>query len=195
MLTSASRCDSAIHESQVPERFAPPTQQVGSPVAGFSAHTPALLARALFLTRTHADAWDLVQDTLERALRRQAPSSQPELRRWLFVVMHHLHLDRCRHAQRHRSIAVTDDVLVLGLSSENPEPSWSRLGAADVQECLAQLDPRLREAYVLHAERGLRLTDIAEQLGVPLSTVGTRVFRARRRLRVLLGGRAAEPVR
>ena len=90
MLTSAIRRDTAACESRAPEPIAPPDSCAKSAAEALSEHTPALVARALFLARNHADAWDLVQDTLERALRRRPPFPQHDLRRWLFVVMHHL---------------------------------------------------------------------------------------------------------
>ena len=56
-----------------------------------------LFARAMRLARSHSDAWDLVQDTYERALRGQA-SFQPgtNLRFWLMIIMYNLFFDRCR---------------------------------------------------------------------------------------------------
>jgi RNA polymerase sigma-70 factor (ECF subfamily) len=150
-------------------------------------HAGVLLAKAILLTRRRADAWDLVQDTFERALT-HLPGNLPaeRVRRWLFVVMHNLHLDRCRAARRRRYVTLTEDVLTLDPEAERiSEPPWSSIGAAEVEACLGRLDPRLREAFVLQAQ-GMSLSAIAERLDVPLATVGTRVFRARRGLRQLL---------
>lgn len=165
---------------------------VRPPAETFAEHAPALLARALFLTSNHADAWDLVQDTFERALRRRPPVPQHELRRWLLVVIHHLHLDRCRHARRRRSVTLTEDMSIPSPGPEAAEPSWTRLAAADVSDCVNRLDPRLRDAYLLHSEHRLRLAAVAERLGIPIATAGTRVFRARRQLRALLARRVSQ---
>jgi RNA polymerase sigma-70 factor (ECF subfamily) len=161
-------------------------RELGS-VATPAVHTAELLARAMYLARDQSDAWDLVQDTLERALRRLAPENPQHLRRWLLVVLHNLYLDRCRRARRYRNVALTEDALVLEPEeSEAKEPAWRSVDIADVRSCLERLDPRLREAYLLQAEQGLCLAEVASRLGVPMATAGTRVFRARRRLRQLL---------
>jgi RNA polymerase sigma-70 factor, ECF subfamily len=138
-------------------------------------HRAALLARAQFLSRAPSDAWDLLQDTFERALRTM-PLGLPsdETRRWMLVVMHNIHFDRCRAA---KPWAETDCC---------NEPSWRALDVDQVRACLRRLDPRLRDAYVLQTEERLPLRTIAERLGIPVATVGTRLFRARRRLRELL---------
>ncbi|HEV8547858.1 MAG TPA: sigma-70 region 4 domain-containing protein, partial [Polyangiaceae bacterium] len=71
------------------------------------------------------------------------------------------------------------------------EPRWMTIDAALVRRCLEDLDPRLRDAYLLRSEQHLPLADVATQLGVAPSTAGTRVFRARRKLRQMLSGAVA----
>src|SRR5678816_735582 len=69
-----------------------------------------LFARAMRLARSHSDAWDLVQDTYERALRGQA-SFQPgtNLRLWLMTIMYNLFLDRCRKQTREPRVIAIDE--------------------------------------------------------------------------------------
>lgn len=147
-----------------------------------------LFRRALRLTHRHADAWDLVQDTLLRALDRGIERTPVDmLCRWLFVVMSHLYADGRRRAARCPTVVLDEAQLPALASSEPPEkPLWQTVEYEDVRQCLAELDPRVREAYVLHEEQGLSLADTARRLSVPVATAGTRVFRARRRLRALL---------
>jgi RNA polymerase sigma-70 factor (ECF subfamily) len=158
-------------------------------------HTGALLARAMRLTGDHADAWDLVQDTLVRALtRRPRDVAGERLKRWLMVILGNLHRDRLRVEGRRPSVRLNDVILGSLPAHEVPEePPWSKVDTSDVRACLDRLDPRIREAYVLHAEQGLPLSAIAARLGVPLATAGTRVYRARRRLRKLLTQEAVCP--
>jgi RNA polymerase sigma-70 factor (ECF subfamily) len=148
----------------------------------------ALLARAARLTRERSDAWDLLQDTFERALTHRPADLPPhKVRGWLFVIMQNLHVDRCRRATRHRRVDLTDEVLSVVPNEDRAQPPcWHSIDVTQVRQCLGKLDPRLREPYVLQTEYGLSLAAIAARLGVPKATAGSRVFRARRKLRALL---------
>lgn len=151
-------------------------------------HGADLFRRALKLTRAHADASDLLQDTLVRALDHGLDAKPPEdAKRWLFVVMAHLHIDRRRRARGRTTLPLDEATLAaLAMRPPPPAPLWHAFEYDDVQRCLPLLDPRVREAYVLHEEQGLSLADTARRLSVPVGTAGTRVFRARRSLRAML---------
>ena len=100
----------------------------------------ALLARAYFLERLRGEAWDLVQDTLERALRgfRQfRPGSN--VRRWLFRIMHNLFVDWYRRrAHEQRTLPIED------LDRLRPEPDaaapWEHMADLDLKAMLGGLD-------------------------------------------------------
>lgn len=168
-----------------------------SPAIDFNAlaksHSGALLSHATRLTRERCDAWDLVQDTFERVLSRPPQLHEPvKLRGWMFVVMHNLYRDRCRTEARRKRVALTDDALTCLPEPERPaSPAWRSIELADVRDCLQRLDPLLREPYELKVEQGLSLAQIAARLGIPSSTVGTRIHRARRKLKQLLTAAAA----
>jgi RNA polymerase sigma-70 factor (ECF subfamily) len=153
-------------------------------------HGVALFRRALKLTRAHADASDLVQDTLVRAIDHGLDvESDEDAKRWLFVVMWHLHVDRRRRSHGCRTIPLDAACLAsLATTPPPPAPLWHAFDYDDVRRCLPRLGPRVREAYVLHEELGLSLADTARRLAVPVGTASTRVFRARRSLRAMLCG-------
>jgi RNA polymerase sigma-70 factor (ECF subfamily) len=159
------------------------------------ANTGALLARAMRLTGRHADAWDLVQETFVRALTRRPRDVVGErLRRWLLVILGNLYRDH-RRAEGRRPRVVLSDLTMNSLPADEApqEPPWLDVEISDVRACLDRLNPRIREAYVLHEEEGLPLATIAARLGVPLATAGTRVYRARRTLRKLLTPETSAP--
>ena len=148
----------------------------------------ALLRRARKLTHTRADALDLLQDTLLRALQHGVEYVPEEkTAHWLFVVMTHLHIDSRRKA-KNAVLVPLDESNTPSLEPFAPTdtPLWQSFGYDDVQRCLKGLSPRVREAYLLHEEQGLTLAATAQRLCVPIATAGTRVYRARRRLRELL---------
>lgn len=156
-------------------------------------HGSVLFRRAMRLTRRHADACDLVQDTLLRTLDHGLDEIPLEkVCGWLFVVMGRLHIDRRRRAARCSVVDLEEAALPAPTPPHAAEqPLWQTLGYEDVKQCLPELDPRIREAFVLHEEEGLSLADTARRLSVPLATAGTRVFRARRKLRTLLSNSGA----
>ncbi len=147
---------------------------------------PVLRAVARSLVRDTAEVEDLVQDVFERALRsvhRIDLAGNP--RGWMVTILHNLHVDRCRQRARMLPHVPCDDVVVEVPEDREP-PAWTAMTAADVQRATAELPDELREAYIMFALEGRSYVEIAEVLGIPKATVGTRLSRARARLKRLL---------
>jgi RNA polymerase sigma-70 factor (ECF subfamily) len=149
--------------------------------------TDVLLRHATRLTRDSADASDLVQDTLERALRRaQGFRSGSNLRAWLLTILTHLFIDRCRRCDRDSRVETLDEDHLAAPIADEVVPAWADLTQEEVRDALAQLEPAFREPYELHALELMSYQAVARRLGIPVATVGTRLSRARQRLRALL---------
>lgn len=139
-------------------------------------------ARALTHNATWAD--DLVQDTLERALRRRwLFRAHSNLTAWLLTILHRLYLNdlaRRRHTDGEPA-------------ADGPEPSISEDPAAqlDLQRALSQLQPEHRAVILLVGLEHLSYQEAADVLGVPIGTVMSRLARARAQLRRLLAGEPA----
>jgi RNA polymerase sigma-70 factor (ECF subfamily) len=147
-------------------------------------HQSALYAFALKLCGNPSDARDLVQDVFERALRSDAQARTND-RSWLFTVLHHLFVDRYRRQQRGPRLASIEDV-ELAASEPPPPPAWADVTEKQLRAALDELDPDFREVYRMHALEGLAYAEIAARLDAPISTIGTRIMRARRRLKAIL---------
>jgi RNA polymerase sigma-70 factor (ECF subfamily) len=157
---------------------------------GFAAmartHQDALLAFATRLTRNPADARDLVQDSLERAFRRADTFTVgTNGRAWLFSILHHTFIDRSRRQKAEPRSESVDDVEVPA-NEPGEAPAWTAITAETLASAVASLEEEFRSVYDLHAREGLSYQQIAERLGIPSNTVGTRLIRARRKLRALL---------
>jgi RNA polymerase sigma-70 factor (ECF subfamily) len=156
-------------------------------------HRPAILAVALRLSGDSAEANDLVQDTYERALRRYgsfAPGTNA--RAWLVAILHNLFVDRCRRA-RVRPLVVPIDRSDDLAADEPTEPQdWSEITMEQLDAAVAQLGAEFRETFRLHAIERRSYQEIALQLGISKATVGTRLFRAREKLRAILRVRSDE---
>lgn len=147
---------------------------------------PILRAVARNLVRNSMEVEDLVQDVYERALRqldRIDLTANP--RGWMVTVLHNLHIDRCRQRARMKPHVPHDD-LPLAVPEEREAPAWASITTDDVRRAAALLPPELRDAYVMFALDGRSYIEVAEALGIPKATVGTRLSRARARLKELL---------
>lgn len=141
------------------------------------------------LCRSQFDPDDLVQDVLmSAALQLPKLPSDTNLPAWLTRVMKNRFIDRCRRKQ---AAVVTTPALPIDEEripgrADDGEEWWEKLDADDVRARLGELPGELREAFELFAFRDLSYQEIAAKLGIPKATVGTRILRARQRLRSLL---------
>jgi RNA polymerase sigma-70 factor (ECF subfamily) len=146
---------------------------------------PVLTRLAHRLYGNASDASDLLQDTIERAIRQGLPDDVLNPRAWLATIMHNLFVDRCRAASRapvHEPLGeVHDNVTPLGIDS--PEPAWSHLTIEDVRAALDVIDRPFREVYVMHTFERRSYEEIAAELKISRVTVGTRLTRTRKMLR------------
>jgi RNA polymerase sigma-70 factor, ECF subfamily len=150
---------------------------------------PQLLGIAERLCASVADARDLVQDTLERAMRQGISDDVRNPRAYLATIMHNLFIDRCRAAKRHPSPEPLDDAACAGeiVSIETAdEPAWTRVTLDDVRAALAQIEPAFARVYAMHAFEHRSYEAIANELAIERTTVGTRLNRARIKLRRIL---------
>jgi RNA polymerase sigma-70 factor (ECF subfamily) len=152
---------------------------------------PVLKRLAERLCSNAADAQDLLQDTFERVTRLGIPPEVRNTRAWLTTTLHHLFIDHCRATARRPYHEPINDQYenVMPLEPEGPEPEWSRITVADVRDAADELEPVFRDVYLLHTFEHWSYDAIAQELGVQRVTVGTRLNRARKRLREVLVAR------
>jgi RNA polymerase sigma-70 factor, ECF subfamily len=153
---------------------------------------PRLRRYARSLTRDPAQADDLVQSCLVRALAKEhlwQPGT--DLRAWLFTILHNQHVNHLRRVRREgASVAVEDAAPVLAVA-----PSASAvLELRDLERAIATLPDEQREVIGLVGREGMRYEEIADTLGIPIGTVRSRLSRARARLRQILDMNASPAV-
>jgi len=156
---------------------------------------PRLVRFALSLARDREAAEDLAQETLVRALASQW-RFQPgtNLKAWLFRILRNVHLNMLRTAQTHPALVSIEELLVEPAARD--EQSQNPVEAAVIErahlERIAQVYRTLPSVFAiplyLTAVEELSYAEVASILDVPLGTVMSRVYRARRLLVSRLAG-------
>lgn len=147
---------------------------------------PALHRFALQLTRNHDRACDLVQDSVERALRKAHLFDGSNLRSWLFTICRRVFLNQIR-SEKARGIAVDmEDAPQSRLASAQTQEQTMHFN--DVVDAFHRLPLNDRVILSLVVIEGMKYEEAAEALDVPVGTVRSRLSRARNRLVAMLDG-------
>lgn len=158
-----------------------------------AAELPGMRRYALALTRNTADADDLVQDTVVRALdRAETFRGESSLATWLHRVMHHRFVDLTR---RRVPEPTADEALLAEVEAAWRDDEYTVdpvvvIARAETRErledALVHLPVILRSAVVLHDMEGLTSADIASVQGIGLPAAKQRLRRGRALLVSLL---------
>lgn len=149
---------------------------------------PALRRRAWRWTRNDAEAQDLAQETLLRALGAEPQfASRDHLRAWLYTVLRNLFISRRR---RERSAERTlNDLQAVTEWAASLSPSGAPFLTRSVERALAALPEAFARVVTLVDLEDYSYGDAASALGVPIGTIMSRLFRGRKRLALELAER------
>ncbi len=142
---------------------------------------------AFRLAGNHPDAEDVVQEALLRVKRGLESYTPGSLHGWLARIVTNVFLDETRRRKRRPQTRLPDDpdrVLAGGLAADDALAMESL--PDHIQQALSGLADEFRTAVVLCDVAGLSYGEIADQIGVPVGTVRSRVHRGRMRLREVL---------
>ena len=146
---------------------------------------PALRRYARALTHNADRADDLVQDCLERAIRKRGlfrPTGP--LQGWLFRMLVNLWRNSLRSERRRGEHVAYDELLV---EPSMPAPQHGRLALGEMNRALERLPDDQRETLLLVVLEGVSYEEAAAILSIPIGTVMSRLSRARAALRTLTG--------
>ena len=154
---------------------------------------PHIATFALSLTRETASADDLVQETFLRAFRaRETFRPELDMRRWLFTICKNVFLREQERAQREPLALDADEPtdetmgairlhIEIRAAGESVMFDHADLGDA-LRNALRALPETMRVVVVLVDQLDYDYADAAALLGIPIGTVRSRLFRARRLL-------------
>ena len=152
-------------------------------------HLDAAFNYARWLTKSEADAEDVVQDAYVRALRFFSSLRSDDARSWLLTIVRNTWYGRFPRATAANQTTVYDD-----MTHDRPDESLDpealvlqRQAVEKVQRAVQELPADFREVIVLRELEGLSYKEIATVAGIPIGTVMSRLARARERLLAILG--------
>jgi RNA polymerase sigma factor (sigma-70 family) len=150
-------------------------------------HGRFLYTVAYRLTGNDADAQDLVQEVLLRVRRGLATYRPGSLEAWLSRITTNAFLDETRRRKRRPSEPLPDEPDRVLAGGDDAATALAAATLSDeVQDALRALPDEYRAAVVLCDVVGLPYGEIADQLGVPVGTVRSRIHRGRALLRSAL---------
>ena len=154
-------------------------------LTGLTAMLPRLRRFAAGLARNPADADDLCQAALERALvSRQQWQEGTRLDSWMYRIMRNIWIDTAR-ARTRRDKTFTDEEAGLTVGTSGGQEAHVELTMVD--RALQTLPDEQREAVLLVLVEGYKYAEAAEIIGCPIGTLTSRLLRGREALLVKLG--------
>lgn len=130
-----------------------------------------------------AEAQDLVQETIERALsRRETFRLGSRLDSWVFTLMKRIAIDKVRSANRWARVVTADEEGSVRQADPGQADETLRVDGMVTRRAIMDLPRDQREAVALVLIEGLSYADAAEVLGVPEGTLASRLVRGRQTL-------------
>ena len=167
-------------------------------------HLDALYRTALRMTRSEADAEDLVQETYIRAFRfREQFTLGTNMKAWLFRILTNTFINTYRRKTAQPEVTDLEGIDEFSLyrrmaddraASTSPDPEAELLNGivdTEVTDALEALPEKFRTTVLLDVE-GFSYKEIAEMLGIPIGTVMSRLHRGRKFLQKRLYDLARE---
>ena len=143
-----------------------------------------MLNFAYMLTSNRDDAYDLLQDTTLKVLDNESKYAEnTNFKGWVFTIMRNIFINNYRRTARAATmIDTTDNLYHLNLSQDSgldsPEDSY---GASEIGAAIESFSDEYRIPFSMHVA-GYKYNEIAEKMNLPLGTVKSRIFFARKKL-------------
>jgi RNA polymerase sigma-70 factor (ECF subfamily) len=144
-----------------------------------------MFAFALKLTRNHSDASDLYQETVYRAIKNiHQFKESTNLKAWLMTIMRNIFINLYRKKRRKQTLldGSVNHYLIDSTDSSVRNLGEMKVNFEDLSELVDRLSNNLKTPFI-RAYQGYKYEEIAEELNIPIGTVKSRVFMARKILR------------
>lgn len=143
-----------------------------------------LLNFAYLLTSNRDDAYDLLQDTTLKALDNEDKYvDNVNFKGWVFTIMRNIFINNYRKVVRSATVIdQTEDLYHLNLPQESGfETPEGSIAATEITAAINSFSDEYRVPFSMHVA-GYKYNEIADKMNLPLGTVKSRIFFARKRL-------------
>ena len=145
---------------------------------------------AYTLTKDAIDAEDLFQETTLRAIsNKEKFRPGTNFKAWMFTIMKNIFINNYRKKMKANTIMdSTDNMYYINSGKNVVHNDVDRNVLMDeLQVMIEDLDESIRTPFLMHYE-GFKYQEIAEHLDLPLGTVKSRIFFARKALKESIAG-------
>jgi RNA polymerase sigma factor (sigma-70 family) len=142
---------------------------------------------ARYMLRNEADAEDVVQEAFLRALRYRGSAPAGDSPAWMLTVVRNVGYDWLRRSRR--AARDSEFVDLERIQAEGPSPEAiliAKRNAESIRNSLDRLPARFKTVVILRGLGQMSYGEIAEQTGIPIGTVMSRLARGRAHLQTLL---------
>lgn len=146
-----------------------------------------LMSFACKLTSDRDRAHDLVQDTTLKALDSEDKFAENvNFKGWLFTIMRNIFINNYRRSVRENTVLDTSEDLfhINSAVSEHGNPDGS-YAVSEISDIIKRIPADFSKPFQMHVA-GYKYEEIAEQLGLPIGTVKSRIFTTRQQLKAIL---------
>ena len=152
--------------------------------------TTLLHSFAYNLTKNVEDAKDLYQETAYRALfNRDKFQPDTNFKAWMFTIMKNIFINNYRKRMKANTIMdATNNLYFINSASAEINQGETNIFLQELNYMIDNLDESLRIPFIMHYE-GFKYQEIAEELDLPLGTIKSRIFFARKELKKLIKDR------
>jgi RNA polymerase sigma-70 factor, ECF subfamily len=157
----------------------------------FNKMATLLQSFAYNLTKNMDDAKDLFQETSYRAItNRDKFREGTNLKAWLFTIMKNIFINNYRKKVKSNTIidGTDNQFYINSMSISNPNRAESDIMMQELNQMVAELDDNIQVPFVMHYQ-GFKYQEIADDLQLPLGTVKSRIFFARKELKDKINAR------
>ncbi len=144
----------------------------------------SLNAFAYNLTKNSEEAKDLYQETTLRAIsNREKFRPGTNFKAWMFTIMKNIFINQYRKKQKANTVIdKTENLFYINSGKTIRNEADTNISLNELESMVGNLDEGLRIPFELHFE-GYKYQEISDQLGLPLGTVKSRIFFARKALK------------
>jgi RNA polymerase sigma-70 factor, ECF subfamily len=151
----------------------------------FNKMATLLQSFAYNLTKNSEDSKDLFQETAFRAMtNRDKFSDGTNFKAWLFTIMKNIFINNYRKKIKANTIidGTDNQYYINSMSVSNPNMAESDMMMQELNKMVVELDSSVQVPFVMHYQ-GFKYQEIADDLKLPLGTVKSRIFFARKELK------------